>query len=66
MDPSWRKVNLVCGLSGDEVTLTHQPVPTMREDLLTLFDRGEMSKYLTDDELGHYDAAASAGTGTEQ
>jgi succinate dehydrogenase / fumarate reductase flavoprotein subunit len=61
MSPQWRTVNLVCGLDGDDVVLTHQPVPTMRDDLLTLFDRTEMSKYLTDDELAGYDAAAKEG-----
>ena len=30
----------------------------MRDDLLTLFDREELSKYLTDEELAHYDAVA--------
>jgi succinate dehydrogenase / fumarate reductase flavoprotein subunit len=58
MDPRWRMVNLVCSVEGDEVRLTEQPVPTMREDLIGLFDRKELSKYLTDDELTAYDAIA--------
>jgi succinate dehydrogenase / fumarate reductase flavoprotein subunit len=58
MDPRWRMVNLVCSVDGDEVRLTEQPVPTMREDLIGLFDRKELSKYLTDDELTEYDAIA--------
>jgi len=58
MDPRWRTVNLVCSVEGDEVRLTEQPVPTMREDLIGLFDRKELSKYLTDDELTEYDAIA--------
>jgi succinate dehydrogenase / fumarate reductase, flavoprotein subunit len=66
MDPKWRQVNLVCSLDGDEVKLTHQPVPTMRDDLITLFERPEMGKYLTDDELSAFDAAKAAATGTEQ
>jgi succinate dehydrogenase / fumarate reductase flavoprotein subunit len=28
----------------------------MRDELITLFDRTELSKYLTDDELAQYDA----------
>jgi succinate dehydrogenase flavoprotein subunit len=52
MDPNWRRINLVCALapSGD-VTLTHQPVPPMRKDLLDLFDKSELAKYMTDEEL---------------
>jgi succinate dehydrogenase / fumarate reductase, flavoprotein subunit len=60
MDPNWRKVNLVCALDGGEVKLTHQPVPPMRADLLALFDRTEMSKYLTDEEMAAYDEAVAA------
>ena len=55
MSPEWRKVNLVCSLasddSGERVVLTKQPMPPMREDLLALFDRGELKKYLTEEEL---------------
>jgi succinate dehydrogenase / fumarate reductase flavoprotein subunit len=52
MDPRWRQINLVCSLTdGGEVSLTHQAVPTMRPDLLDLFDRSELSKYMTDEEL---------------
>jgi succinate dehydrogenase / fumarate reductase flavoprotein subunit len=61
MDPNWRKVNLVCALDGGEVKLTHQPVPPMRADLLALFDRTEMSKYLTEEEMAVYDEAVAAG-----
>jgi succinate dehydrogenase / fumarate reductase flavoprotein subunit len=57
MDPKWRMVNLVCGLDGDEVTLRHQPVPPMRPELIQLFDRAELAKYLTDDELAEFDAS---------
>ena len=51
MRPEWRKVNLVCALDGDRITLTRQPLPTMRDDLIVLFDRSELKKYLTDEEL---------------
>jgi succinate dehydrogenase / fumarate reductase flavoprotein subunit len=52
MDSQWRQVNLVCGIDNDgNVTLTHQPVPTMRPDLLDLFDRSELGKYMTEEEL---------------
>jgi succinate dehydrogenase / fumarate reductase flavoprotein subunit len=53
MDPNWRGVNLVCRLlpGSDDVELTHKPVPTIRPDLLSLFDRSELEKYMTEPEL---------------
>jgi len=52
MDPSWRRVNLVCALDehGD-VHVDRQPLPEMRPDLFALFDPTELAKYLTDEEL---------------
>ena len=58
MEPGWRMVNLVCSLDGDSVRLEHQPVPTIRAELIQLFDRGELSKYLTDEEMVDFDALA--------
>jgi succinate dehydrogenase / fumarate reductase, flavoprotein subunit len=51
MSPEWRKINLICTLDGDRVTLRRQPMTPMRDDLLALFDRDELAKYLTDAEL---------------
>ncbi len=51
MDPNWRKVNLICTLDGDDVRLEHKPVPAMRRDLLDLFERSELDKYMTEEEL---------------
>ena len=51
MSPEWRKVNLICTLDGDRVSLTQQPMAPMRPDLLALFDRDELKKYLTESEL---------------
>jgi succinate dehydrogenase / fumarate reductase flavoprotein subunit len=51
MSPEWRKVNLICSMDGDQVRLTRQPMPPMRDDLLALFDRSELAKYLTESEL---------------
>jgi succinate dehydrogenase / fumarate reductase flavoprotein subunit len=63
MDPEWRKVNLVCSLDeSGEVHLEHKPLPKMRDELITLFDRTELSKYITEDELAGFDAAATKGT----
>lgn len=63
MDRSWRKVNLVCELSDPsgglaaadpergQVKLTHRDMDPMRDDLLALFEKEELLKYLTDEEL---------------
>jgi succinate dehydrogenase / fumarate reductase flavoprotein subunit len=62
MDPQWRQVNLVLGLETvptGKVTLTHQPVPTMRTELLALFDRAELAKYYTPEELSVLDEGGS-------
>jgi succinate dehydrogenase / fumarate reductase flavoprotein subunit len=64
MSPEWRKVNLVCSLDdAGDVHLEHKPLPKMRDELITLFDRTELSKYITEDELAGFDAA-SEETGT--
>ncbi|MDQ1614718.1 MAG: succinate dehydrogenase / fumarate reductase, flavoprotein subunit [Actinomycetota bacterium] len=51
MSDEWRKVNLICRPEGDGVRVDKQPLPTMPPELLSLFDRDELSKYMTDDEL---------------
>ncbi|BCB85172.1 hypothetical protein Psuf_024850 [Phytohabitans suffuscus] len=58
MQPEWRQVNLVCSLDGDKVRLEQKPLPKMRPELIQLFDRTELSKYLTDEELAEFDALA--------
>ncbi|MEV0727564.1 fumarate reductase/succinate dehydrogenase flavoprotein subunit [Polymorphospora sp. NPDC050346] len=61
MQAQWRTVNLVCSLDGDKVRLEHKPLPTMRSDLVQLFDRAELAKYLTEDELTAFDAGKASG-----
>jgi len=57
MNPTWRGINLICSLEGDKgsVAIQHQPVPTMSRDLLELFERTELLKYLTEDEVAVLD-----------
>jgi succinate dehydrogenase / fumarate reductase, flavoprotein subunit len=62
MRPEWRKINLACSLEGDQVVITRQPTPPMRADLLALFDRDELMKYLTEQELASLPAPAPAAT----
>jgi succinate dehydrogenase / fumarate reductase flavoprotein subunit len=66
MNPEWRQVNLVCSMatagtdpSAGDVVLTRKPLPKMRGELLALFERSEMSKYLTDGELAEFDQVKS-------
>jgi succinate dehydrogenase / fumarate reductase flavoprotein subunit len=51
MSAEWRKVNVICSLDGDRVVLKQQPMAPMRDDLLALFDTGELKKYYTEAEL---------------
>ncbi|HEX9033258.1 MAG TPA: FAD-binding protein, partial [Streptosporangiaceae bacterium] len=67
MRPEWRKVNLICSLAegGQRVDIKKQPMPAMREDLLALFDRAELKKYLTEEELPPPPAQETAPAGEE-
>jgi succinate dehydrogenase / fumarate reductase flavoprotein subunit len=65
MNPDWRKINLACALEGDTITITRQPTPPMRADLIALFDRDELKKYLTQEELAAT-AASGAASATEE
>jgi succinate dehydrogenase / fumarate reductase flavoprotein subunit len=68
MRPDWRKINIACGLEGDTITLTRQPTPAMRDDLIALFDRDELKKYLSEDEIAALPAETSvpAAAATEE
>ena len=65
MSPEWRKINLICSLGADgNVALSRQALVPMREDLLELFDIGELKKYMTDEELTGLTAASSGAKET--
>jgi succinate dehydrogenase / fumarate reductase flavoprotein subunit len=56
--PRWRQVNIVCALDGElssagtgSIAIRRQPLPQMPLELLGLFERGELSKYMSDAEL---------------
>ncbi|WP_369358543.1 fumarate reductase/succinate dehydrogenase flavoprotein subunit [Streptomyces sp. cg2] len=63
MDRHWRNVNLVCELADyraeqgeadpvlGQIRLSRRETPPIRRDLLELFDKDELVKYLTDEEL---------------
>lgn len=67
MDPAWRNKLLVCRVDPDEVgftvpsvTVTPEDQQPMREDLLALFDLGELEKYYSPADL---DAHPASGEG---
>jgi succinate dehydrogenase / fumarate reductase flavoprotein subunit len=70
MSPEWRKVNLIETLTGDKIELIHKPLPVMRPDLLGLFDKNELKKYMTEEELaglpGPQTPASSATAAAEE
>jgi succinate dehydrogenase / fumarate reductase flavoprotein subunit len=51
MSAHWRQVNLICSAHGTDVEVVRQPMAAMRPDLLSLFAKDELGKYLTDEEL---------------
>ncbi|MEV0601227.1 fumarate reductase/succinate dehydrogenase flavoprotein subunit [Streptomyces sp. NPDC050315] len=64
MDRRWRRVNLLCRLATNDgrsglpedpalahIRLERREMPAIRADLLELFERDELAKYLTDEEL---------------
>jgi succinate dehydrogenase / fumarate reductase flavoprotein subunit len=61
MSADWRKVNLICALDGSDVVVKRQPLPVMPDELLSLFEKEELSKYLTADELSTLDTHATEG-----
>jgi succinate dehydrogenase / fumarate reductase flavoprotein subunit len=71
MDPEWRRVNLVCRKGSDGIELSRQPSIAIDPALLALFERSELEKYLTPEELtmldgehARSDAEPAAGTAT--
>ena len=60
MEPEWRRRNLICTLTADDtVAVVKQPMVSMRSDLIELFQRDELAKYLTEDELATLPEEAS-------
>ncbi|UQA93300.1 fumarate reductase/succinate dehydrogenase flavoprotein subunit [Streptomyces halobius] len=63
MDRHWRKINLICELADPQgertaadpslgqIRLSRRETPPIRPDLLGLFEKDELVKYLTDEEL---------------
>jgi succinate dehydrogenase / fumarate reductase flavoprotein subunit len=56
MSAEWRQKNLICraksiGYGLGDIEVVEQPIPEVRIDLLELFERDELSKYLTEAEL---------------
>jgi succinate dehydrogenase / fumarate reductase flavoprotein subunit len=63
MSPEWRKVNLILTLDGDKIEMVHKPLPVMRPDLLGLFEKSELKKYMTEEELAGLPASAEPEEG---
>jgi succinate dehydrogenase / fumarate reductase, flavoprotein subunit len=58
MEAEWRQKNLICSAKDDRIDVAEQPLTSMREDLLKLFERDELAKYLTEAELKQFDDVA--------
>jgi succinate dehydrogenase / fumarate reductase flavoprotein subunit len=51
MDVEWRKFNLILRAEGQNLEIFKQLLPMMTPELAALFDEGELSKYMTEEEL---------------
>lgn len=51
MDPNWRQIHVICSWDGNSIQIERQGLPPMPNELISLFDKGELSKYLTEAEL---------------
>jgi len=60
MSPEWRKINLILSLEGEKIELRRQPIPEIPVELLALFERSELKKYMTDEELAVLPASSEA------
>lgn len=50
MDPNWRNKNVACTLKNGDIQITIKNLPMLPDELLALFDKAEMKKYLTEAE----------------
>jgi succinate dehydrogenase flavoprotein subunit len=66
MSPEWRKINLILSLTGEKLELKRQPLPTIPTGLLTLFDRAELKKYMTEEELAVLDEQPTVPASNEE
>ncbi|MET9432549.1 fumarate reductase/succinate dehydrogenase flavoprotein subunit [Streptomyces sp. NPDC006551] len=51
MERQWRAVNLLCRAEGDGIALERTRTEPIRPDLLALFEKEELVKYLAEEEL---------------
>ncbi len=45
--------------------MAHKPIPAMRPDLLALFDKAELKKYMTEEELAGLSSTPAASGAPE-
>jgi len=57
MDPNWRQVNSITTWDGNAMTVVKQALPAIPAELAGLFDKEELKKYLTEEELNSYGGA---------
>lgn len=65
MSAEWRRVNLVVSLREGGIHLSRRPLDPLRPDLMELFDREELGKYLTEEELPPAERSDGAETAKE-
>ena len=51
MDSTWRQIHIIAAWDGEKIQIERQSLPPMPTELIDLFEREELSKYLTESEL---------------
>jgi succinate dehydrogenase / fumarate reductase flavoprotein subunit len=51
MDSTWRQIHIIAAWDGEKIQIERQGLPPMPTELINLFEREELSKYLTEPEL---------------
>lgn len=57
MDPEWRRTLLECTWTGDDVVVERVPAPKVAPELMALFERDELEKYFTEEEIAEAESA---------
>lgn len=51
MDSTWRQIHIISAWDGEKIQIERQGLPPMPAELMNLFEKDELSKYLTEPEL---------------
>lgn len=62
MNADWRRKLLECSLVDGQIVVEEKPAPVVAPELMALFERDELEKYFTQEEIDEAEAAYAAGS----